>query len=705
MAELEKGKTLKMQENEFIAQKYYEKALKLFNEFNYSQARDMVTKTLTLNPYHKEAKKLLQEILLILGSRTEEIKVIKDFLENQLSVKIQETEITVRNHYLQGEKFFAAKKYREAQFEYEAAVNRLKWLPYEVGLKDYLVKAENRLKEVNLLIIRQEEESMKERREAVARISQEEELKRQQEFSEKIKALFKEALISFEQRRFQETERLTDTILELAPRLTQAKELRKEAIRARHYEVSAKYVKLRSERFKMLYDEFKDTVIPYADDRPVRYDREVWDIASKRTPLGTVKGKPEEDPDIVEIKRKLKTIKHDFKLEGQDSLYDVLSLIQYQYKIPIVYAADVKQEGIPQEKKQISLIGLSLETGLKNLLELYNLTYVFDREIKCLKITKMGALEEDFEWRMHNVDDLVKPVPEFPGPNIELPPLAPGGTGGWVPPPIDLPPVAVITVEELIELIKKNTGKDRKGESTWETAGVIIKQIGDSNKLMLVHTPAVQDEVVEFLQILRSFRSVMIYIEATFITASEDFLEDLGIQWRNIPRVGLEPTPPGIPGQPSPTAGILPGGNRDIRFRTAYSFRDANNLVETALPPSAIGGLGLQFATLGKPRTNMLLTALQKSSKATIMDSPKITALNGQRVNVSFIKQRQFIQDGDIQSGAVAYEPVINTFSTGVILDVKPVMSYDRKFVTLHIFPTLLELVSVRELTLEYRAT
>ena len=87
------------------------------------------------------------------------------------------------------------------------------------------------------------------------------------------------------------------------------------------------------------------------------------------------------------------------------------------------------------------------------------------------------------------------------------------------------------------------------------------------------------------------------------------------------------------------------------------------------------------------------------------MDSPKITALNGQRVNVSFLRQRQYIQDGDIQAGAVAYEPVINTYTTGVVLDVKPIMSYDRKYITLNIFPTLLELVDSRETTLEYQAT
>ncbi|HLD36385.1 MAG TPA: hypothetical protein VJC37_06655 [Planctomycetota bacterium] len=705
MFELEKEKTVKMQENEFLAQKYYEMGLKLFKEFNYAQALDKVAKAVELNPQHKEAKKLYSEIQLVLGSRADEIKVIKEFLQEQLAVKIQETELVVRNHFMNGERLTAEKKYGEARVEFEAVINKLKWMPYEIGLKEYMTKAQERLTQIQDFIVKQEEDANRQRREAAARIAQEEELKRQQEYNEKIKSLFKEALIFFEQKRFEKVEALADTLLELAPHFKSAEELKKEAIRARHYEVSEKYIKLRSERFKAMYDDFKETTIPYADDKVVRYDPDVWKIASKRKSPGVITGKSEEDPDIAEIKRKLKTIRHDFKLEGNDTLYDVTDYIQQQYKIPIIYAADVKQEGIPNEKKTLSLTGLPLEIGLKNLLEQYGLSYGFDKDVKSLKITKVTALEEELEWRVHNVDDLVRAIPEFPGPNVELP-LTPGGAPGWAMPQTELPPVTQISIEDLLELIKKNTGKDRNGQGTWEgnIPGVNIRRIGDSNKLMVVHSASVQEEIVEFLQILRSFRSAMVSIEATFTTTTDDFFEEFGMELRNIPRSTI-PNAPDIPGQSNPSAGLLLGGNRDARFRTAYTLRDQNNQVETALPPSAVGGLGLQFAILGSPRVNMLMSALEKTGKGTIMDSPKITALNGQRVNVAFIRQRQYIQDGDIQAGAVAYEPVINTFSTGVVLDVKPVMSYDRKFITIHVFPTLLELVDVRNLTLEYFAS
>lgn len=707
MSEVEKEKTIKMQENEFLAQKYYEMALKLFKEFNYNQAQDQIQHALELNPRHEEAKKLSNEIQLILGSRADEIKIIKEWWQNQLAVKIQETEIVIRNHFLNGERLMGEEKYREAQLEFEAVENKLKWIPYDIGLKEYLDRAQNRIKEIKDLIIKEEEILMRQRREAAARIAQEEELKRQQEYNEKIKTLFREALMLFEQKRFQETERLADTILGLSPHFHAAAELKKETIRARHYEVSANYLQLRLERLRALYDDFKESTIPYADDRMIRYDPDVWKIASKRKSPTVIAGTLEDDPDILEMKRKLKTIKHNFKLDGTVSLYEVTDYIQQQYKIPIVYAQDVRQEGVGNDKKSLSLVGLPLEIGLKNLLELYNLSYTFNRNFKCVWITRLNALEEEVEWRVHNLEDLARPIPDFIGPNIEVA-LTAGGSKGWEYPTQELPAVVTIPIDGdggLVDLIKKNTGKDRRGGSTWEdpALGVTIKRIGETNKIIVVHTSSVQEEIIEFLQILRSFRTTMISIEATFLSTSDNFLEDFGVQLRDISQASI-PNAPDIPGQTTVNAGFLPGGNRDSRFRTAYTFRDQNNLVETALPPADIGGLGLQSTILGKPRVNYLLNALEKTGRGTIIDSPKILAINGQRVNISFLKQRQYILDGEIQGGAVAYQPVINTFSTGVVLDVKPVMSYDRKYITVHVFPTLLELLGVRTRTLQYEA-
>jgi hypothetical protein len=209
-----------------------------------------------------------------------------------------------------------------------------------------------------------------------------------------------------------------------------------------------------------------------------------------------------EDADIQDVKMKLNTIKNDIKMGGQDTLYDITDYIQQQYKIPIIYAPDVRAQGIPNEKKTISLVGLTLEIGLRLLLEQYGLAYIIDPELKCLKIIHIDDFEGKLEWRVYNVDDLVRPIPDFPAPDIELP-ATPGGPV-WEPPKVELPPAASMSVDEIIELIKKNTGKDRKGESTWDKIkGVTVRKMGDGNKILVVHTGSTHSEIGDFLERIR----------------------------------------------------------------------------------------------------------------------------------------------------------------------------------------------------------
>jgi len=225
--------------------------------------------------------------------------------------------------------------------------------------------------------------------------------------------------------------------------------------------------------------------------------KDILKIARARTFAGD-----SEDADIQDVKKKLNTIKNDIKMGGQDTLYDITDYIQQQYKIPIIYAADVRAQGIPSEKKTISLVGLTLESGLRILLEQYGLAYVIDRELKCLKIIHIDDFEGELEWRMYNVDDLVRPIPDFPAPDIELP-STPGGAG-WKLPQVDLPPAASMSVDEIIELIKKNTGKDRKGESTWDKIkGVSIRKMADGNRILVVHTGSTHGEIGDFLEKIR----------------------------------------------------------------------------------------------------------------------------------------------------------------------------------------------------------
>jgi len=72
---------------------------------------------------------------------------------------------------------------------------------------------------------------------------------------------------------------------------------------------------------------------------------------------------------------------------------------------------------------------------------------------------------------------------------------------------------------------------------------------------------------------------------------------------------------------------------------------------------------------------------------------------NTQRAYVTVINQQAYIQDFDVevaQFQAVA-DPQINVLIEGVVLDVRPTIHHDRKYLTLEIQPTVAKVVALRD--------
>jgi tetratricopeptide (TPR) repeat protein len=678
----EKDKTVKMQENDFLSQKYYEAGFKLFQEFKFNEAQDSLEKALQINPEHQAARKLLQEIKLISGSRAEEIQTVKDFMEDRLSTKIQETEMEVRNHLLKGERYLSEKQFKQALDEFEQVELKLKWLPYDIGLNEYRARAQQNTKIAQDLLSKNEQDQDTQHKIAAALIAKEEDTRRQQEYSERVKTLFKEGLLNFEQERYEEAERLADKILTMLPEFAPAIQLKEESQKVRHRSAKASYLAQRLENWKQLMDDMQETLIPYAE--PVRYDRDTWDKALVRKPplLGEEEAN---DPDTLEIKNKLESIRHDFVLDGSNTLYEVMDLLNQRYNIMVQYSSAVKSENIPAEKKYLSLTGLPLKEGLKQLFKLYNLTYVV--KDKSIYIVKATETIEELVPRIHDVNDLLRPVQDFPGPNIDLSRQG-GPAAGGVETDVPKPTLAV---DDLIKLIQNNVARN-----TWETQpnaipGVSLKRMGQSNRLVVIHTVQVQKEVTEFLKALRTFAGSMIVVDTRFLGVTDDFLEDVGVQFNQ-----------GTFKSPGLSDTSSPGRDRswDWSASTAYSFLNGKGQMPFAMGGRLQdrGGLGFQYSMLNDLQVNLIARALQKQAKGVLLDAPRVMAMNGQRVHVAFLRQQNYIKDLEViaSQAAIAFEPVIDTFTTGVVLDVKPVMSYDRKYVTMHLVPTLAQLQDLR---------
>jgi MSHA biogenesis protein MshL len=94
---------------------------------------------------------------------------------------------------------------------------------------------------------------------------------------------------------------------------------------------------------------------------------------------------------------------------------------------------------------------------------------------------------------------------------------------------------------------------------------------------------------------------------------------------------------------------------------------------------------------------------LEKSNKATVVQAPRITMFNNQRAHIFVLQNTAYIADYSpaLAAGAGALDPIIGLLQTGVVLDVRPVVSNDRRYVTLELRPTLAELQTLRQVRLQ----
>jgi type II secretory pathway component GspD/PulD (secretin) len=90
----------------------------------------------------------------------------------------------------------------------------------------------------------------------------------------------------------------------------------------------------------------------------------------------------------------------------------------------------------------------------------------------------------------------------------------------------------------------------------------------------------------------------------------------------------------------------------------------------------------------------MVLRAVEKSERTEIVSSPRVLISNTGRANLTFLNQVAYVKDFDVeiaQAASIA-DPIVDIVEEGIILDVRPVVSADRRFVTLELRPTIAQL-------------
>ena len=319
----------------------------------------------------------------------------------------------------------------------------------------------------------------------------------------------------------------------------------------------------------------------------------------------------------------------------------------------------------------------------------------------------------ELRLKYFDVKDLAVKIQNFRGTEIFLSP------SNYTPPePPELTEAApIFPSDALVETIKQVVDPE-----SW--AGEGGASIDLKNGTLIVKNRAeTVEKVGELLQELRKNAGPMVTLEVRFISAEDNFLRDVGVDVRglgdnsggvgvaglgtNRPNddlfFGTPANPQGVPFGVHPEPSSSGSGNDSGIFYNdgqdgAYQGR-IENLFDTVLGNSGTlmgtGGLSLQHTFLDDTQMEVILRAVQKSERLETITASKVTVYNTQRAVVEVLNKVAYVADYDVEIAQAANiaNPIIRNAIDGVVLDVKPVVSSDRRFITLELRPTVATLV------------
>ncbi|MCI0342168.1 MAG: hypothetical protein L0216_13660 [Planctomycetales bacterium] len=705
---LEREKSVKQQEAEQVIRNYINSARRSYQENRPQAARRDLLEALKVQGHapasegRREAEEFLGQVEQTLGIRGAEIKTVPEILEQQHAVKVQEARMEVQNLLGQGKRLYAAKEFPDAIEAMERVLEVVRWAPRDADLTGYAEQARAYVKSAEDLKEREAQRRLKLKEMTARREALQAEVNREEESQRRLTRLFHEAVSRYESREYEKAQALCRKILELEPGHMLAQQLLADSSETAHAFRENSYHRSKVEEWKRVLEDFEATQVPY--NEPVNWptSRE-WQQTTRRAGHVTKASGTTlvaEDPRVKAIRGQLATKK--INLDFEDAPFPtVINYIKTTSGVNLVVDKAVLEE-LAEARVNLKLEDLPVQAALGILLDFQKLTATFKSGV--LYITKPEQAVGEAVLEIHDIRDLTYKVGSFPGPKIELKSGSDAADAGGLSFTDEGGAETTPQPEELVDLIKQSVAAE-----SWAIPGRSITQIG--GQLLVKQSPEAQAEIRNLLKDLRQFSGVLVAVEARFLLVSDDFLEDVGVDFRGLGNekgtaaflddvtVGPEDNAGGAfdnaangnPTQP-PSSGAYFNDNTDGDYRGRTENIWDRSLGNTLTPT---GGLNAQFAYINDIELNAILHAVKKTRRATLLTAPRLVAFNTQRSNVQVLNQIAYIRDFEVevaQTAAIA-DPIIGVIQDGVVLDVKPTVSNDRKFITLDLRPTVATLV------------
>jgi len=243
-------------------------------------------------------------------------------------------------------------------------------------------------------------------------------------------------------------------------------------------------------------------------------------------------------------------------------------------------------------------------------------------------------------------------------------------------------------VTDIRERITRFVAPDSWGEGE----GVTL-EIWEDN-LLVMQTPEVHQKLVAYLNRLREASKQQVLVEGRFINITGGLLEEIGLHWdaatdrRNQPSVPLSRQGSGLffrkqdDGREVRTSlDLRPGAASPSGETAREGLRMILGYLSMQSPQDAAG-------VLRHFETNAVLHALQEKQQGSVLHNPRLLVANGRNAYLEIFTTTNYVANWT-QQGAV-FQPEVQQYEQGVEWSVRPVISFDRKYITIRVRPRLI---------------
>lgn len=704
--------TLRQQQVKFLIERHIQNAENYLKSLKLTEAELEAEAALDLEPMNLRAKDLRAEAIRLRGGDPGTTTTIAADMEARYALKVQQMKADVQDALARSRMHVARNEYQGAITELEIANNLVRFAPYSVNWEGLDAEAKSMLETVKSQRADAERASEEAARRKATEALRAEEAKQRDRKTAQVSGILDRAMASFQAGEYEDAESFAQQALDKDPRNEQARDIKDASFRAGRKQVRAAYIENKNEQYKRWRESMKELQIPWTAELTLpsaeRWN-EITELRAKRRGIDLSQKVSESERALRDLLKT--TTVQNVSAKDEESLSRVIDGLRVLSGLPLV--VDPAADNAAKEAATVFTFNFDNRLTAEQVLNLItrmageNVTWTV-RHDAVLITTKEKARDKPIVYN-HDVQDLVFGLTDFMGPRIDRLRLIDqmqdddgGGPFGGIG---EKP--KIIEPNDLSTLIQENVAV-----GTWQDTGVSIE--AGEGFILINHTEDVQRQVRDFLNDLRRFSSSLVTIESKFLSVSSNWIQEIGIDFRGLDNFDVTDVTNGLEDQASrgldnggtgtagqnaaghPSAGIFydDGQDGDFRATTQNFFGSA---LGNAL--STIGGATFQLGYIDQLNLNAILRAVEKSSSIELVNDQILSVHNTQRAYVSVINQRAYIQDFDVevaQFQAVA-DPQINVLNEGVVLDVRPTIHHDRKYLTLEIQPTVAKVVALRD--------